>query len=158
MGLFDRFTSQKGKDDKKTTPGSKPAKPTVAEKQKQAFKAVPKGEEPKTTSDKSKSAPAKPIKENTDQAYRILDRAVVTEKSTRLNRINQYVFAIAPSANKTDVAQAVEQVYGVRPAAVNIVNLPAKPVRYGRFQGRTVRRRKAIVTLPAGKTIDQVNA
>lgn len=158
MGLFDRFTSRKGKDDKKTTPGSKPAKLTVAAKQKEAFKAVPKGEEKKTMAEASKSAPTKPIKENTDQAYRILYRAVVTEKSTRLNRINQYVFEIAPSANKTDVARAVEKVYGVRPQAVNIVNLPGKPVRYGRFQGRTVRRRKAIVTLPTGKTIDQVNA
>jgi large subunit ribosomal protein L23 len=65
---------------------------------------------------------------------------------------------IAPNATKMDVRNAVQHVYGVRPVAVNIVKMQGKVVRFGRYSGRQVGRKKAIVTLPAGKTIDVTNA
>lgn len=150
MSIFDRFTSQKGKAKPK-----RPAKAaTVEAEKKEAFKQVP-GE---TKPVEKKAAATGTTLKATGPAHRILLGAVVTEKSARLESGSQYVFAIAADATKKTVAEAVHKVYGVRPVAVNIVALPGKWVRYGRSVGRQIKRKKAIITLPAGKKIDVVSA
>lgn len=164
MSIFDRFTSQKGKAEKaapkptdvKVAKKAK-SKPVVDDK-KDAFKAVP-GATPAKTADKAekKAAPAAVEVKATGDAHRVLLSAVVTEKSARIEKSGQYVFAVAADASKKTVAEAVNRVYGVNPVAVNIVRLPGKWVRYGRTVGRQVVRKKAIVTLPAGKSIDIVS-
>lgn len=106
--------------------------------------AAPKVETAKMTRNKP---------EDTGLAHRILVRAFQSEKAARLGGSNQYVFEITPNANKLQVKEAVFRVYGVRPKSVNIVSLPGKLVRYGRTTGRENITKKAIVTLPAGKTI-----
>ncbi|MBI3572750.1 MAG: 50S ribosomal protein L23 [Candidatus Kerfeldbacteria bacterium] len=153
MSFFDRFTSRKGKAEPKKSA-------TVDVAQKKAFANVPSGKEDgpaKKTSEKkgteTKSV-EKPVKETTHQAYRLLLRPVVTEKSTRLAQLSQYVFETAADATKNDIRQAVYHVYGIKPVAVNMVHLPGKIVRYGRTYGRQTTKRKAVVTLPTGKTID----
>jgi large subunit ribosomal protein L23 len=160
MGLLDRFTSQKGKADKAAPkPVTKPAKSAVNKKdqaaavKKDAFKAVPPAPEKKAAVESSANE-----RKSTGDAHRILIGAVVTEKSTLLQKQNQYVFSVTAQASKKSVTEAVQKVYGVRPLAVNIVRLPGKWVRYGRAVGRQVIRKKAIVTLPAGKTIDTVSS
>lgn len=83
----------------------------------------------------------------------IIRRPIVTEKSSLLKERNRYVFAVAREANKGDVARAVEEVYGVRPLAVHAMTVPGKIRRRGRRRGEQPTWKKAIVTLPAGKTI-----
>jgi len=156
MSFLDRFTSRQGKATPQA-PKAADKKATVKAKdetaKKAAFKAVPSGE-----SAEKKVATTTVQKASTDQAYRILLAAAVTEKSTRLSRQSQIMFHVAPTATKMDVRNAVQQVYGVRPIAVNMVRLPGKILRYGRTKGRQVARKKAIVTLPPGKSIDVVSA
>lgn len=156
MSIFDRFSSQKGKDSK-AAPKSKSADVAA----KKAFAAVPSGkeapksEEPTTTkkSTAKKTAPA--VKEAVNgPANHIIVRPIVTEKSSRLNAIGQYVFEVQTNATKVDVRNAVHQLYGVRPTSVTMTNVRGKVVRYGRTWGKTNSRRKAMVTLPEGKTID----
>lgn len=101
----------------------------------------------------STAAKAAAKKDNTGHAYRVLLRPLVTEKASTLTPLNQYVFAVATTANKRSVAEAVYQVYGVRPTRVNIIVLRGKHVRSGRTAGRRSDWKKAIVSLPAGKTI-----
>lgn len=154
MGIFDRFASRKGKEE---TAKPKTGKLNADEAKNKAFAAVPASEEKTTkkTDSKKSEAPVKSLaKESTDRADRILLQPVVTEKSTRGQQSSQYTFLIQANATKVDVRQAVQHVYGVRPTGVNIVSLPGKWVRYGRSVGRTVDRKKAIVSLPTGKTID----
>ena len=87
------------------------------------------------------------------QAYRILVRPLVTEKAANMGVQDKYAFAVSGSANKIEVAKAIFEVYGVKPKAVNIINLMGKRVRYGKTAGRRSDWKKAIVTLPKGKTI-----
>lgn len=86
-------------------------------------------------------------------AYRILVKPLVTEKASRLGVENKYVFAVALDANKIEIAKAINEVYGIKPVAVNIINLTGKNVRYGRMKGKRKDWKKAIVELPKGKTI-----
>jgi large subunit ribosomal protein L23 len=83
----------------------------------------------------------------------IIRKPVVTEKSSLLGRQNKYVFVVQHRANKFSVAVAIEKMYGVRPVAVRIINMPGKERIRGRIKGRISGWKKAIVTLPVGKTI-----
>lgn len=90
--------------------------------------------------------------------YDVLRRPLVTEKSNYLNgSLHQYVFEVAPDANKTMVKDAVEQLFDVSVVRVNVINVPAKRTRRARSRRMAVRRggfKKAIVTLAPDDTID----
>ncbi|HPD07624.1 50S ribosomal protein L23 [Patescibacteria group bacterium] len=87
------------------------------------------------------------------QLASILIKPAVTEKAGTLNELNQYVFVVERGANKITIAKAIEAFYGVKPIAVNIINMPGKKVTRGRIKGQRPAWKKAIVTLPAGKSI-----
>lgn len=86
-------------------------------------------------------------------SYDILRRPIITEKSmqTKYNRageeINKYTFAVDKSANKIEIKKAVEEVFGVKVAAVNTMNVVGKVKRMGRSQGKRPDWKKAVVTL-----------
>ncbi len=86
-------------------------------------------------------------------AYKNLLKPVVSEKCANLNISNKYVFQVKKSASKNDIAKAIFAVYGIKPVKVNVINLSGKSRRYGRSIGKTIDKKKAIVTLPAGKSI-----
>ena len=90
--------------------------------------------------------------------YDILRRPIITEKSNYQNdKLNQYVFEVAPKATKTMVKDAVEQLFDVEVERVNIINVAPKQSRNRVNRRLRVRRRgykKAIVTLVPGDTID----
>ncbi len=88
------------------------------------------------------------------EIFGVLLRPIITERTSALNALNQYVFEVAGSANKITVAKAVLSRYGVKPLRVNISNYPGHSVRYGRNSGRTKSWKKAIITLPEGKSIN----
>jgi large subunit ribosomal protein L23 len=92
-------------------------------------------------------------KNNFFGAYRVLLKPLVTEKATNLGVLNKYVFAVAPKANKIEIAKAIEEVYGVKPVKVNIIKGQGKIIRNGRIFGKRKNWKKAIVALPEGKTI-----
>jgi large subunit ribosomal protein L23 len=84
----------------------------------------------------------------------ILIRPVVSEKSYGLSDMGKYTFIVAPDANKTQIKQAVEAVFGVKVTQVNTVNRPGKRkrTRYGWGKRRDTKR--AIVSLVEGDRID----
>jgi large subunit ribosomal protein L23 len=161
MGLFDRFTSSKGKDQ---TAGPKrgvvkATKPKKTANANEAFANVPAAKDESIKPVKKADKPAVVSGSKAQHAgHRVLLRAVVTEKSARGGAQSQYTFEVAPTASKSDVLESVRHLYGVAPIAVNIMNVRGKIVRFGRTYGRTNNRKKAIVTLPPGKTIDVVSA
>ena len=85
---------------------------------------------------------------------RVLQGAVITEKSTMLRGSGQYVFEVGTGINKAMVRRCFSVYYGVIPKQVRIVSLPGKVVRFGKTRGVTKRRKKVIVTLPKGMTIE----
>ena len=87
-------------------------------------------------------------------SYQVLVRPVITEKNTFLNEQGKYVFEVAPSANKIEIKRAVEEVFKVKVAAVNVLRVPGKERRLGRHRGMTRSWKKAIVTLEPGQRIE----
>ena len=89
-------------------------------------------------------------------AYDIIKRPVITEQSMSQIEEKKYVFEVAKDANKIEIAKAVEEIFGVKVAKVNTLNVQGKMKRVGRYpQGRTASWKKAMVTLTAdSKTIE----
>ncbi len=83
------------------------------------------------------------------EAREILKRPVITERSSEQMEFNKYTFEVDTRANKTQVKDAVEEIFGVKVEKVNIMNYKGKFKRMGRHAGYTNKRRKAIVTLAA---------
>lgn len=81
--------------------------------------------------------------------YDVLIRPIITEQSMELAEQKKYAFKVHPTANKTQVRKAIEEIFGVEVAKVNIMNVDGKLKRMGRTVGRTAAYKKAIVTLTA---------
>ena len=84
----------------------------------------------------------------------IIVRPLITEKAAHLAAQGQYVFAVNVHANRIDVRRAIRAMYGILPTSVNIQNIDGKHVQRGRTKGTRKNWKKAIVTLPKGKTIE----
>jgi large subunit ribosomal protein L23 len=79
---------------------------------------------------------------------------VVSEKSYGLLDENKYTFLVRPDANKTQIKQAVEQVFNVKVTSVNTLNRPGKRKRTRFGYGKRKDTKRAIVSLAEGERID----
>jgi large subunit ribosomal protein L23 len=84
----------------------------------------------------------------------VLIKPVVSEKSYRQITENRYTFRVHKDAHKTQVRQAVEELFEVRVVGVNIVKMPPKPKRRGVTKGARPGWKKAIVQLKPGDKIE----
>jgi large subunit ribosomal protein L23 len=84
----------------------------------------------------------------------VLIRPVISEKSYEQIARNQYTFQIHKDAHKTQVRQAVEQLFDVKVERVNIVKVQSKPKRRGLHRGIRPGWKKAVVHLKQGDTIE----
>jgi large subunit ribosomal protein L23 len=84
----------------------------------------------------------------------VLIRPVVSEKSYEQISRNQYTFRVHQNAHKTQVRQAVEQLFDVKVERVNIVKVQPKPKRRGAFKGTKPGWKKAVVRLRKGDSIE----
>ena len=89
-------------------------------------------------------------------AYDIIKRPIISEQSMAEIDIKKYVFEVAKDANKIEIAKAVEEIFGVKVAKVNTLNMQGKEKRQGRWPaGRRPSWKKAMVTLtPDSKSIE----
>jgi large subunit ribosomal protein L23 len=87
-------------------------------------------------------------------AYDIIKRPLITEKTTKLVEQGKYTFEVMQGVNKIEVKQAVETVFNVKVVAVNIINVRKKERKVGKYTGLRPAVRKAIVTLQEGQTLD----
>ncbi|SRR6056297_3373445 len=79
--------------------------------------------------------------------YDVVIRPIITELSMDEVANKKYTFKVAVDANKTEVKHAIEDIFDVEVAKVNIMNVNGKLKRMGRNVGRTASYKKAIVTL-----------
>ncbi|MCR8846711.1 50S ribosomal protein L23 [Paenibacillus sp. SC116] len=79
----------------------------------------------------------------------IIKRPIITERTAEMMDGLKYVFEVDIRANKTEIKAAIEQIFKVKVAGVNTLRVPAKPKRYGRYNGYTSEWKKAFVTLTA---------
>ena len=88
-------------------------------------------------------------------AQDIILRPIITEESMLGTAMKKYTFEIAKDANKIEVKKAVEELFDVKVAKVNTINVSGHLRRYGRFEGYTASWKKAVVTLTEdSKTIE----
>ena len=80
-------------------------------------------------------------------AQDIVIRPIITEKSMLGATEKKYTFEVAKKANKIEIAKAVEEIFGVKVAKVNTINVRGRLRRQGRNQGYTRSWKKAYVTL-----------
>jgi large subunit ribosomal protein L23 len=79
----------------------------------------------------------------------------ITEKTAlAMQNSNQYAFKVRSDATKPDIKAAVELMFSVKVAEVNVVNEPGKTRRFGQTVGRTRDWKKAYVRLAPGQSID----
>ena len=83
----------------------------------------------------------------------VIIRPVISEKSYVLSAAGKYTFRVHPDAHKTEIRQAVEQLFDVKVVEVRTVSVKSKPKRRGVTRGRTRTWKKAIVQVRAGDTI-----
>jgi large subunit ribosomal protein L23 len=84
----------------------------------------------------------------------VLLAPVVSEKSYSLIGGGKYVFKVHPDSHKTQIRQAVEELFGVHVLGVNVLKVQAKPKRRGMSKGTRPGWKKAIVQLREGETIE----
>ena len=94
-------------------------------------------------------------------AHDIIRKPIISERSMEVlfdkegNEIKKYSFEVPQSANKVEIKKAVEEIFGVKVADVNTMNVTGKLKRMGRYEGRRASYKKAIVTLTKdSKTIE----
>lgn len=138
MGILDKFKSKKEREIK----GDKVEEVDKVDK----VVKMEKAEKPKAAKKSAKTIPA--------DLTGVILRPLVTEKAAVVAHSGQYSFVVASDANRVAVRSAIKAMYGVLPTSVNIQRVRGKSVRFGRSRGQRSSWKKAIVTLPKGKTID----
>lgn len=89
--------------------------------------------------------------------YNIIKRPIITEKNTlRSNFHNEYAFEVSLDANRTEIKKAVEKLFGVKVIRVNTLIARKEARRLGKFPGKRVLWKKAIVKLKEGDKFDFV--
>lgn len=140
---------QEGKNSKKSKKESSNSKDKKAVSMKDLY-----GNKTKNTKTSAKTGTKKkPVRQH-GNAYKILIKPLITEKAGDLGSQNKYVFVVAVTANKISIAEAIDEVYGIKPIAVNVINMKGKKIRTGKELGKRKDWKKAIVTLPEGKSIN----
>lgn len=86
--------------------------------------------------------------------YDVILSPVITEKSTMASEFNQVTFEVPISATKPQIKGAVEDLFDVKVKAVNTVIMRGKIKRFQGMLGKRKKRKKAIVTLEEGQSID----
>ncbi len=85
----------------------------------------------------------------------VIKTPIITEKSASLSENgNVITLSVDPKANKTQIKQAVEKIFNVKVESVNTINVKPKTKRVGRYSGLTNRKKKAIVKLKEGSSIE----
>jgi len=88
------------------------------------------------------------------QTMEVIQRPIITEKSTALQERGKYTFEVAENANKHQVKQAVESTFNVEVVKVNMITVHPKWRGPGRRRGLTSASKKAVVTLKQGQKIE----
>lgn len=86
-------------------------------------------------------------------ASQVIIRPVVSEKSYVLAEVGKYTFRVNDKAHKTQIRQAVEELFDVKVVDVRTSSVKSKPKRRGHTSGRTRQWKKAIVQVREGDTI-----
>lgn len=148
MGLFDK--KKKTQSDEEVS-------------ENEAVVEVAQSEEQKKTTKRTKAKKTEATEEAGEETTKshkhmkandTLVHSLVSEKSATGESMGVYTFVVQAKANKIEIKKAVKDMYNVMPTKVRVLNVEGKDTRFGNKQGKRSSWKKAIVTLPKGKTIN----
>ena len=93
-------------------------------------------------------------KPSQERMYELVRAPIITEKATLLSEFNQVSFWVPTDANKFEIKHAVEGLFDVKVTNVNTLRQKGKTKRFKGHMGRRSDRKKAVVTLAEGQSID----
>ena len=88
------------------------------------------------------------------KALNIIQKPILTEKSTNLNQFNQYSFKVNIHSNSLEIKEAIEKIFKVKVSKINTLIVRGKLKNFKGTTGYKKNYKKAIVTLKEGQTID----
>jgi len=131
------------------------AKKEAAPKAEKSAAKAPKTPKTKKVVDIKDAAQNKGKVASQEKLINLLTTPHITEKtSLAMQNANTYSFRVLRNSSKPEIKAAVELMFGVKVAKVNVVNETGKTRRFGKLQGRTQDIKKAYVRLAPGQTID----
>ena len=86
--------------------------------------------------------------------FDIIYAPIITEKTAMMANENKYAFKVDSRANKTEIKQAIENIFKVKVVSINTANSHSKKKRVGKYTGMTNKYKKAIVKLAEGNSIN----
>lgn len=87
--------------------------------------------------------------------YKVIKKPLFTEKGTMLKEsTGKMLLEVDVAANKSEIKKAVEEIFKVKVVKVHTMKVPGKWKTYGRFKGQKPARKKALITLKQGETLD----
>lgn len=89
--------------------------------------------------------------------FNVLVKPVYSEKATFLNGMSKYVFVVQKSATKDLVKSAIESVFDVKVASINIIMHKGKAKKFKGVKGKRADKKKAVVSLKQGHSIELVS-
>lgn len=128
-------------------------------KKEEAKETVKKTDNKAVENDKKKPAKKKPKKisekliQKAELVNNVIVAPIISEDAMAKTTIGKYVFKVNPKANKNQVAEAVEVLYGVDVTKVNIIKYKQKNHRFRMTKGKKSGYKKAIVTVKSGQEI-----
>lgn len=154
MGIFDKL--KKKKDEGEVSGTEAVVEATIVEPAEAKTSKKPASKKAKKTEGETVAENKAPKTKTAlqSQSNFVLLKTLVSEKSTVGEGRGIYTFIVSNKTNKLEVKKAVKEIYGVSPEKVRMINVQGKDVRFGYKQGRRSDWKKAIVTLPQGKTIN----
>jgi len=125
MGIFKKKKEDQKQVDKKPADLKQPKKKEEKKaSMKDLYDGAPKKAPAKeSTQTTTKEKTEKKSTKKTGLAYRVLVKPLITEKAANLGAMDKYVFAVSKNSNKIEISNAINEVYGVRPINVNIINV-----------------------------------
>jgi large subunit ribosomal protein L23 len=87
----------------------------------------------------------------------ILIHPIISEKSVRDKEDSKYAFKVSLDSNKSEIKKVIEDKFKTKVTKVNIIKVPSKNRKLGKYFGKTSQWKKAIVTLEKGQTIKELD-
>ncbi len=107
-----------------------------------------------TEATNSKNTVEESVVQHNAGSYQAVKAPVITEKSYRLFKDNQYTFAVQRDANKTEIKKAIESLYNVKVSQVRVIRTKPQRTFVRGIRGTTSGSKKAVVTLQEGFSIN----
>lgn len=89
--------------------------------------------------------------------FQVIQRPIITERGTLLEKEEKYIFEVSLQANKHEIKKAIEKIYNTRVKKINVMKRKGKKKKLRGIEGKTSTSKRAVVTLKEGEKIEIIS-